>query len=73
MTILFSQERSPPIKGDHRNHERKSKPPSGGEGEDVLWPESDGNKIYKIWTSRKYSGTIAKFANILCQIHNGRR
>ena len=30
-------------------------------------------KFQKIWTSRKYSGTPAKYTNILRQIQKGRR
>ena len=35
-TTLTFRGWSPP-KGDHSNHKRKIKPPSGGEGEEVLW------------------------------------
>ena len=44
-----------PSKGDYSNRKRKTKPPSGGEGNDVLWPENDGKKIKKKWVIYKDS------------------
>ena len=47
------------------SHKGKAKLPSGSADNGILWPENDGKEIQKIWTGRKYSGTPAKYANIL--------
>ena len=48
MTISISWGLVSPPKGDHNHHEKKAKTPSEGEGNDVLWPENNNKKNYKI-------------------------
>ena len=50
------------------NRESKAKTPSGGEGTNILWPQNNDKKIYKMWIGRKYKNASPECTNILRQI-----